>query len=103
MFVLREPIVALMQYAASFDAVGVANTADALAGLASGSSAFSIYLFVLRGFYAHQDTRTPFVLNVGENLINIVLAFVLVGGGACSGSASRTRSPTWCRRSGRSR
>jgi putative peptidoglycan lipid II flippase len=40
---------------------------------------FSVYLFTLRGFYAHQDTRTPFVLNVGENLLNIVFAIVLVG------------------------
>ncbi len=77
LFVLREPIVALMQRG-QFDAVALDNTADALAGLAVGLAAFSIYLFVLRGFYAHQDTRTPFVLNVGENLINIVLAFLLV-------------------------
>ena len=34
---------------------------------------------MLRGFYAHQDTRTPFVINVGQNVLNIVLAFVLVG------------------------
>jgi putative peptidoglycan lipid II flippase len=33
---------------------------------------------VLRGFYAHKDTKTPFKINVVENLINIVLAFVLV-------------------------
>ena len=36
-------------------------------------------MFTLRGFYAHKDTRTPFVINVVENLINIVLAIVLVG------------------------
>ena len=35
-------------------------------------------MFVLRGFYAHHDTRTPFIVNVGENALNIVLAFVLV-------------------------
>jgi putative peptidoglycan lipid II flippase len=33
---------------------------------------------VLRGFYAHQDARTPFVINLFENLINIVLAWILV-------------------------
>jgi putative peptidoglycan lipid II flippase len=37
-----------------------------------------VYLFVLRGFYAHQDTKTPFMINVGENLLNIVLALALV-------------------------
>jgi putative peptidoglycan lipid II flippase len=49
-----------------------------LAGFALGLVGFSIYLFVLRIFYAHQDARTPFVINVGENLLNIVLAFVFV-------------------------
>ena len=77
MFVLREPIIGLMRRG-QFDATDLLNTADALAGLALGLVGFSVYMFTLRGFYAHQDTRTPFVLNVGENLLNIVFAFVLV-------------------------
>ncbi|MDO9174815.1 MAG: polysaccharide biosynthesis C-terminal domain-containing protein, partial [Actinomycetota bacterium] len=32
---------------------------------------------VLRAFYAHQDARTPFVINAAENVFNIVLALVL--------------------------
>jgi putative peptidoglycan lipid II flippase len=78
MFVLRDPIIGLMQRG-QFDPVASHNTSRALAGLAIGLVAFSTYLFVMRGFYAHHDTRTPFVLNVGENLLNIVLAFLLVG------------------------
>jgi putative peptidoglycan lipid II flippase len=78
MFVLREPIIGLM-LRGQFDEADLRNTARALAGLSIGLVGFSVYLFLLRGFYAHQDTRTPFVLNVGENLLNIVLAFVLVG------------------------
>lgn len=78
MFVLREPIIGLMQRG-QFDAVDAFNTTRALAGLSIGLVGFSVYLFVLRGFYAHQDTRTPFVLNVGENVLNIVFAFLLVG------------------------
>jgi len=77
MFVLREPIIGLVRRG-QFDATDLANTADALAGLSLGLVGFSVYLFTLRGFYAHQDTRTPFILNVGENLLNIVFAFVLV-------------------------
>ena len=78
-FTLREPIVgALLQYR-NFDAEDAANTSDALAGFSLGLVGFSVYLFVLRGFYAHRDTRTPFVINVVENLLNIVLALVLVG------------------------
>jgi putative peptidoglycan lipid II flippase len=34
---------------------------------------------VLRGFYAHKDTKTAFKVNVVENSINIVLALILVG------------------------
>ena len=78
LLVLREPIIGLMQRG-QFDANDLHNTSRALAGLSVGLVGFSIYLFTLRGFYAHQDTRTPFVLNVGENLLNIVFALLLVG------------------------
>jgi putative peptidoglycan lipid II flippase len=49
-----------------------------LSGLALGLTGFSVYLFVLRGFYAQHNTRTPFFINLIENAINIVLAIVLV-------------------------
>ncbi|MFM7819727.1 MAG: lipid II flippase MurJ, partial [Actinomycetota bacterium] len=39
---------------------------------------FSVYLFVLRGFYSYGDTRTPFFINLFENALNIALAVVLV-------------------------
>jgi putative peptidoglycan lipid II flippase len=54
-------------------------TSGALAAFAAGMFALSAYLFILRGFYAHNDTRTPFVLNVFENGINIVVGIILVG------------------------
>src|SRR5207248_7483039 len=38
-------------------------TADVLANFAVGLLGFSMYLFILRGFYALHDTRTPFFLN----------------------------------------
>ena len=78
-FVLRNPIVGgLLEYR-NFSAEAAANTADALAGFSLGLVGFSVYLFVLRGFYAHHDTRTPCLVNIGENALNIALAFVLVG------------------------
>ena len=78
-FVLREPIVGALLLYGDFSDQAAVDTADALAGFALGLAGFSVYMFVLRGFYAHQDTRTPFVVNVVENLLNIVLAVVLVG------------------------
>jgi putative peptidoglycan lipid II flippase len=77
-FVLRRPIIGALLERGQFDASDAANTSRALAGFALGLGAFSVYMFVLRGFYAHKDTRTPFVINVVENIINVVLAIVLV-------------------------
>jgi putative peptidoglycan lipid II flippase len=77
MFVLRRTIVGIALERGAFDAADADATARALGGFALGLVGFSIYLFVLRAFYAHQDTRTPFVINVVENVLNIVLALVL--------------------------
>lgn len=78
-FVLRDPLIGLALQRGAFDAEATVVTARALAGFSLGLVGFSVYLFVLRGFYAHQDTRTPFVVNLFENGLNIVLAIVLVG------------------------
>ncbi len=79
LFVLRRPIIGAAFQHGKVTAADALLTSRALGGFALGLVGFSVYLFVLRVFYAHQDARTPFVINVGENLINIVLAFVLVG------------------------
>jgi putative peptidoglycan lipid II flippase len=42
-----------------------------------GLAAFSVYLFALRGFYARGDTRTPCLINLGENAVNVALAVLL--------------------------
>ncbi len=41
---------------------------------ALGLPAFSAYYVLLRGYYALEDTRTPFTINVGLNLVNVALA-----------------------------
>ncbi len=79
MFVLRRPLIGLTLQHGNFDAGDALLTSRALAGFSLGLVGFSVYLFVLRGFYSHTDARTPFVINLFENLINIVLAVVLVG------------------------
>jgi len=76
---LARPIVGALLQHGQFDATAADTTSRALAGLSLGLIGYSIYLFALRGFYAHQDTRTPFVINIGQNALNIVLAFALVG------------------------
>ena len=75
--VMARPIIGLLLQHGEFDSTAADTTARALAGLALGLIGYSVYLFVLRGFYAHQDTRTPFVINCFQNVLNIALAFIL--------------------------
>ncbi|MGZ6963420.1 MAG: murein biosynthesis integral membrane protein MurJ [Acidimicrobiia bacterium] len=75
--VLARPIVNALLDHGSFTAQNGTATADTLVWFSIGLFSFSAYLFTLRGFYAMQDTRTPFLLNCVENGINIVLALAL--------------------------
>src|SRR5205814_8814767 len=70
--VLARPVVGLLlqRGALTPDQAGV--TAACVALFAVGLLPFSLYLYALPGFYALHDTRTPFVLNCWENLINVV-------------------------------
>jgi putative peptidoglycan lipid II flippase len=79
MLVVARPLIVGLFVHGSFSTTDAVLTADVLANFAVGLLGFSLYLFVLRGFYALHDTRTPFVLNLMENSLNVVLAFALVG------------------------
>ena len=79
MFVLRRPIVGLALQHGNFTGQNALDTSRALGGFALGLVGFSVYLFTLRAFYSHGDARTPFIINTGENLINIVLGLALHG------------------------
>lgn len=79
LFVLRRPVIGLAFQHGKVTAADVELTSRALAGFSLGLVGISIFLFVIRLFYAHLDARTPFTLNLIENVLNIVLAVVLVG------------------------
>jgi putative peptidoglycan lipid II flippase len=79
LFALRRPLVGALLQHGRFNALDSLVTSRALAGFALGLGGFSVYMFVLRGFYSHQDTKTPFKLNLIENALNIVFALVFVG------------------------
>lgn len=74
---LSQPIIAALLEHGHFTAQATHNTSRALTGFAIGLLGFSLYIFVLRGFYAHHDTRTPFFINVFENTLNVVFAIWL--------------------------
>ncbi len=79
LFVLRRSIIGGILQHGRLTPLQALNTSRALGGFAIGLVGFSVYLFVLRGFYAHQDARTPFIINLFENALNILIAWVLVG------------------------
>jgi putative peptidoglycan lipid II flippase len=53
----------------------------ALGGIASmfalGLPAFSLFYVLLRSYYAQENTKTPFLINLGFNGLHIVIGFAL--------------------------
>ncbi|HUI47583.1 MAG TPA: murein biosynthesis integral membrane protein MurJ [Acidimicrobiia bacterium] len=74
--VLAQPMLAVI-VRRQFTAHDAMITADTLQAFALSLVPFSVYLYVMRAFYALQDTRTPFFLNAIENALNILLALAL--------------------------
>lgn len=77
----RDLAVVMLRHG-DYDAVATDLTGRTLIAFAVGLTGYSVYLLTLRAYYALSDTRTPFCLNLGENALNVVLAFLLVGSGA---------------------
>jgi putative peptidoglycan lipid II flippase len=77
MIALAHPIAQAIRFGHSSTS-GTAGIGNALAVFAIGLVPFSVYLLVLRVFYAQHDSRTPAVINVWANLTNIVADIVLV-------------------------
>lgn len=75
---LAGPVVEVVLERGALDAGSADTIAGTLAAFAVGLPFFAAYLYAMRGFYALRDTRTPFVINLGENVLNVVLAVVLV-------------------------
>ena len=73
--VLARPLISALLDHGNFGASSVTPTADTLRAFAVGLVAFSVYLYVVRTFSSMQDTRSPFMVNLVENAVNIVTAF----------------------------
>jgi putative peptidoglycan lipid II flippase len=76
LLLLARPVVSVLLSYGHFHAADARITASTVAGLAYGIVGFSMYLYVLRGFYALRDTKTPFLINLVENALTLVFAFV---------------------------
>lgn len=93
--VLAEPIIATIYERGAFDAADTAATAPALMVFAMGLPAFVLIKVLAPGFYAHHDTKTPFLIASGCILLNFVLNLLLMGTFAHVGMAMATTSAAW--------
>ena len=75
--ILARPLISALLDHGDFSATDVATTSNTLVAFAIGLIAFSIYLYAVRAFSSMKDTRTPFLLNLVENGVNIATAFAL--------------------------
>lgn len=75
---LANPIVtAALQHGSTTPSAGRV-LADTLAVFAIGLPAFSAFQLLLRAFYAQQDSRTPALINIAVNAVNVVGDIVLI-------------------------
>jgi putative peptidoglycan lipid II flippase len=76
--VLARPAVTVLLEHGNFTGASVTDTTFALRWLAVGLPGFAAFVYSMRGFFAYQDTRTPFFLNLFENGLQVALSFALL-------------------------
>jgi putative peptidoglycan lipid II flippase len=74
--VLAQPIVRLLLEHGVMHAHSTALVAGVLRILAIALAPFALFQFFLRGFYALQDTKTPFLVNAASVVIAIAINIV---------------------------
>lgn len=79
LMVLGSPIVKLLFERGEFDAVSTARSAAVLAAYSIGLFAYSGQKIVTTGFFASQETRTPFKIGIVALAANIVFILLLIG------------------------
>ncbi len=72
---LRQLLGTVISSAFTESSVGL--TASMLTWLALGLPFFVTFLFMMRGFYARRDTRTPFIVSLWQNGVQIGLSLAL--------------------------
>ena len=78
LLVIAEPIISVMFERGAFGALETAQTYPALMAFAAGLPAFILVKILAPGFYAHEDTKTPFKIATLCVLINLVFNLLLM-------------------------
>jgi len=69
--VLARPVATVVFSLGAFSRGDAAFVGDVLAAFAFGLMSFSAFQLLLRTFYVLQDSRTPALVNIGANAVNI--------------------------------
>jgi putative peptidoglycan lipid II flippase len=77
--VVRTQLVTILFGYGQFDGSAIDLTADTLLFFLVGLAAHSLISVLARAFYAGRDTRTPVAAAILAVVVNVTLAFVLVG------------------------
>ena len=83
--VLGRPVATLVFDLGAFSTADAAFVGDVLAAFACGLMSFSAFQLLLRVFYVRQDSRTPALVNIAANAVNVVVdlvAFTVLDGRA---------------------
>lgn len=75
--ILAHPFVHAVLQHGRLSASAAETTGDVLLLFAVGLPGFSLYLLLMRAFQAMKDTRTMFLLYLGENVLSAAAAFAL--------------------------
>ncbi|MEW6172440.1 MAG: murein biosynthesis integral membrane protein MurJ [Bacillota bacterium] len=78
LIVLREPVVALLYQRGAFDAHATQMTAFALLFYSVGFAGSCLNLPLTRGFFAMQDTRTPFLVLASTLVVKVLFNILLI-------------------------
>lgn len=78
LIVLGEPILKLLFEWGAFSSTDIALTLPLLWAFSFGLPLYSMVALLLRGFYAHKDTRTPMKVAIFSFILNVVLSLSLM-------------------------
>ena len=98
---IARPLVEVLLERGNLGSGGADDIAAMLVAFSVGLPAFSVFLYTCRAFYARRDTRTPFYLNLVENVINVAAGRAVPGLVRPRRARARatpwpTRSSPWC-------
>ena len=96
LFVLAEPLIALMFERGAFTLLATQQTAKALAVFAFGLPAFALVKVLAPAFFAAGDTRTPVIIAFFCLAVGATIGFTTIYTLGHVGLALATTFSTWC-------